>query len=177
MIVADGILDAIPPGTGLMAVAALLVVLAFYLFVRKMGAPIVRIVLLILSLIVLSGYLSAGSPEPLRRVTLSMLSPKSGAVVPARHPVPVMLALGGAQVVPMSTQTFLSPPPANAGHIHILVDGKLTSMQMSELAEVTLGPGRHTIAAEFVDPYHRSYFPRIIDRVHVTARQGLVGGG
>jgi hypothetical protein len=125
----------------------------------------------------ISGYLSAGSPEPPRRVTLSILSPKSGAVVPARHPVPVMLALGGAQVVPMSTQTFLSPPPADAGHIHILVDGKLTSMQMSGLAEVTLGPGKHTIAAEFVDPYHRSYFPRIIDRVHVTARQDLVGGG
>ncbi|MDP9225862.1 MAG: DUF4399 domain-containing protein [Actinomycetota bacterium] len=176
MIVADGVLDAIPPGPGLVAAAALLVATAVYLFVSKRGAPILRIVLLILALIVLSGYLSAGSPKPPPRVTLTILSPANGAVVPAGHPIPLMLAITGAKLIPSSTQTFLTPPPANAGHIHILVDGRLNSLQMTGTAQVVLPAGRHTIAAEFVDPYHRSFSPRIIDRVHVIAKKGLVKG-
>jgi hypothetical protein len=166
---ADGILDSIPPGPGLLAVAALLAIAALYLFVRRRGAPIVRVALLVLSLTVLTGYLSAGSPRPPPRVTLRVLSPSEGEIVPAGEPIPVLLQLKGAVLVPPTVQSFSTPPPSNAGHIHILVDGKL--VQSTGRAQVTLSPGEHSVAAEFVDPYHRSFSPRIIDTVKVVARR------
>jgi hypothetical protein len=175
MIVADGILDSIPPGPGLVVLALLLAAIAVYLFVRKQGAPILRIALLILALIVLSGYLSAGSPKPPPQVTIKVISPTSHEVLPADQPIPVVLQLKGAQLVPATTQTFASPPPANAGHIHILVDGHLSAMQMTGQARVVLPPGKHSVSAEFVDPYHRSFSPRIIDTVPVIAKR--TGGG
>ncbi|MEA2509152.1 MAG: hypothetical protein QOG21_1234 [Actinomycetota bacterium] len=166
---ADGILDSIPPGPGLLGVAALLAILGAYLFVRRRGAPILRVALLVLSLTVLTGYLSAGSPKPPPRVTLRVLSPADGEVVPAGKSIPVLLQLKGAVLIPPTTQSFSTPPPSNAGHIHILVDGRL--VQSTGQAQVTLSPGRHSVAAEFVDPYHRSFSPRIIDSVTVVARR------
>lgn len=166
---ADGILDSIPPGPGLVALAALFAGAALYLFVRRQGAPIIRLALLVLSLTVLSGYLSAGSPKPPPRVTLRVLSPTEGEVVHAGSPIPVLLQLKAAVLVPPTTQSFSTPPPSNAGHIHILVDGRL--VQSTGQARVTLAPGRHSVSAEFVDPYHRSFSPRIIDTVHVVAQR------
>jgi hypothetical protein len=171
MILADGILDSIPPGPGLVALAVLLAALSVYLFVRKKGSPLVWIALLLLAVTLLSGYLSAGSPKSPTRVTITVVSPKDGAIVPADRPIPVLLQLRGARLVPASVQTFRSPPPANGGHIHILVDGQVTTMQGQVGAQVVLSPGKHSIAAEFVDPYHRSFSPRIIDTVRVTARR------
>lgn len=175
MLLADGFLDSIPPGPALLAVAALLVAAALYLFLRRRGAPIVRIALLVLALTVLTGYLSAGSPKPPPRATIRLVSPTEGEVVPAGSPIPLLIQLQGAVLVPPTTQTFATPPPANAGHIHVLVDGRLRSMQLSGRAQVTLSPGRHSIAVEFVDPYHRSFSPRIIDSVKVIARSGAGG--
>jgi hypothetical protein len=166
---ADGILDSIPPGPGLLAVAALLAIAALYLFIRRRGAPIVRVALLVFALTVLTGYLSAGSPKPPPRVTLRVLSPSDGEIVPAGKSIPVLLQLKGAVLVPPTVQSFSTPPPANAGHIHILVDGKL--VQSTGQADVILSSGRHSVAAEFVDPYHRSFSPRIIDSVKVVARR------
>jgi len=176
MLLADGFLDSIPPGPALLAVAALLVAAALYLFLRRRGAPILRIVLFVLALAVLSGYLSAGSPKPPARVTIQLLSPKDGGVVPAGEPIPLLFQLKGAVLVPPTIQTFATPPPPNAGHIHILIDGQLQSLQQSGQAQVTLSPGQHSIAVEFVDPYHRSFSPRIIDSVHVVARRAGAGG-
>jgi hypothetical protein len=167
---ADGLLDSIPPGPGLLAIAALLAALALYLFVRKRGTPIVRVGLLILALTVLSGYLSAGSPKPPPRARIKLLSPPQGDVVPAGDPIPVLIQLTGAVLVPPAVQSLSSPPPINAGHIHILVDGKVRSMQATGEPRVVLSPGPHSIRAEFVDPYHRSFSPRIIDTVNVVAR-------
>jgi hypothetical protein len=169
-LLADGLLDSIPPGPGLLGVAALLAALGLYLFVRKRGTPIVRVGLLVLALAVLSGYLSAGSPKPPPRVRIKVLSPTQGEVVPAGDPIPVLLQLTGALIVPPAVQNPASPPPANAGHIHLLVDGKVRSMQATGQPRVILSPGPHSIAAEFVDPYHRSFSPRIIDTVDVVAR-------
>ncbi len=176
MLLADGFLDSIPPGPALLTVAALLVAAAVYLFLRRRGAPIVRIALLILALSVLTGYLSAGSPKPPPRATIRLLSPTDGEVLPAGTPIPLLIQLRGAVLVPPTIQTFATPPPANAGHIHILVDGHLRTMQLSGRAQVTLSPGRHSIAVEFVDPYHRSFSPRIIDSVNVIARRSGAGG-
>jgi hypothetical protein len=177
VIVADGILDSIPPGPALVAVAAFLAAIAVYLFLRQKGAPILWIGLLIVALTVLTGYLSAGSPKPPPRVKLQVLSPTEGEVLPSGRPIPVLLDLQGAELVPTSVQTFSSPPPANAGHIHILVDGRLKTMPPSGRAQVTLTPGSHSISAEFVDPYHRSFSPRILDTVHVIAGDGSAGSG
>src|SRR5919199_6746527 len=96
VVLADGILDSIPPGPGLIAVAALLAGVALYLVVRRKGAPIVRVLLLILAITVVTGYLSAGSPQPPKRVTIRILAPAAGEVVPAGRPVPVLVQVKGA---------------------------------------------------------------------------------
>ena len=75
------------------------------------------------------------SPTAAPGGTIRVLSPREGEVVPAGRPDPRVAELKGAVLVSTKVQSFPTPPPPNAGHIHILVDGRLRSVQP------TGGPG------------------------------------
>jgi hypothetical protein len=58
--------------------------------------------------------------------------------------------------------------------LHVYVDNELVSMPSSSSPTVTLRPGRHTIAVEFVDSRHVSYSPRVTDEIIVRATSARI---
>ena len=99
---------------------------------------------------------SSGS-RPSSTAKLSILSPKNGSVVkgPTIH---VELSLQGAQIV-KQTSTDLSP---DKGHMHVLLDGSLISMNYSLGEEIPdVGPGPHRVEVEFVATDHAPFDPRV----------------
>jgi hypothetical protein len=99
---------------------------------------------------------SSGS-RPSSTAELSILSPKNGSVVkgPTIH---LKLSLQGAQIV-KQTSTDLSP---DKGHVHVLLDGSLISMNYSLGDEIPdVGPGPHRIEVEFVATDHAPFDPRV----------------
>ena len=99
---------------------------------------------------------SSGS-RPSSTATLSIVSPKNGSVVkgPTIH---LKLSLEGAHIV-KQTSTNLSP---DEGHVHVLLDGSLISMNYSLGDEIhDVGPGAHRIEVEFVATDHAPFDPRV----------------
>jgi hypothetical protein len=110
-----------------------------------------------------SGGAPADSPSPSSvsrpssTAKLSILSPKNGSVVKAPT-VHLKLSLQGAQIV-KQTSTDLS---ADKGHVHVLLDGSLISMNYSLGDEIhDVGPGLHRIQVEFVATDHAPFDPRV----------------
>jgi hypothetical protein len=99
---------------------------------------------------------SSGS-RPSSTAKLSILSPKNGSIVkgPIVH---LELSLQGAHIVEQ-TSTDLSP---DEGHVHVLLDGSLISMNYSLGDEIhDVGPGLHRIQVEFVATDHAPFDPRV----------------
>ena len=95
--------------------------------------------------------------RPSSTAELSILSPKNGSVVKAPT-VHLKLSLQGAQIV-KQTSTDLSP---DKGHVHVLLDGSLISMNYSLGDEIhDVGPGTHRIEVEFVATDHAPFDPRV----------------
>ena len=95
--------------------------------------------------------------RPSSTAKLSILSPKNGSVVQAPT-IHLKLSLQGAQIV-KQTSTDLSP---DKGHVHVLLDGSLISMNYSLGDEIhDVGPGTHRIEVEFVATDHAPFDPRV----------------
>jgi hypothetical protein len=96
--------------------------------------------------------------RPATTARLEITSPASGEVFrgdPAT--VRVTIRLDGGQVVPF-TSLRLVP---NEGHIHLFLDGALVSMTTGLTAQITVPPGPHELAAEFVAVDHGSFDPQV----------------
>jgi hypothetical protein len=101
---------------------------------------------------------STSAARPPSTATLSILSPRPGQVFhgnPAR--VEVRLRLTGARIVPI-TSTRITP---DRGHIHLFLDGALISMTFGTRQRLEVGPGRHTLEAEFVATDHAPFNPDV----------------
>lgn len=95
--------------------------------------------------------------RPSSTAKLSILSPRNGSVVKGSI-VHLELSLQGAQIV-KQTSTQLSP---DKGHVHVLLDGSLISMNYSLGDEIPdVGPGAHRIEVEFVATDHAPFDPRV----------------
>lgn len=105
-----------------------------------------------------------GSSEAPSDVAVRIVSPQDGEEVPAGEPVDVSVELDGAE---LTEETSGDDP--RKGHIHIFVDETLASMPTSLNNPVTLEPGEHEVAVEFVGADHSQFEPRIMDSVEVTA--------
>jgi cytochrome c oxidase assembly factor CtaG len=103
-------------------------------------------------------------PSPTTRMRLEVVTPADGQVIASRE-VPVGLQLlepSGAGWTPMMR---LSP---STGHIHIAVDGRVTSMAWSPSTAVQVPPGRHVVTVEFVAGDHRPFSPRVLVTRQIT---------
>ena len=97
------------------------------------------------------------SSRPSSTAKLSILSPKSGAVVTGST-VNLELSLEGAHIV-KQTSTDLSP---DEGHVHVLLDGSLISMNYRLDDDIPdVAPGTHRIEVEFVATDHSPFDPRV----------------
>ena len=60
-------------------------------------------------------------------------------------------------------------PPDQLGDLHVYVDDKLQSMQVTDVLEVELKPGTFTVGVEAAQPNHASFDPMILDEIELTA--------
>jgi hypothetical protein len=162
------------PDLELFLFAAGLLVLGVVLFLQKTAKPVVSVVLLIAAFAVGTGAFAFGGsssttsssgtvPAP-DGVDVQITTPDDGSSVPAGRPLTVEADLNGGRL----TAATESDDPTQ-GHLHVFVDDELISMPTSPAQEVELEAGDHTIVVEFTTADHRSFEPRIVDSIEVTA--------
>ena len=98
----------------------------------------------------------AAGDRPRSTATLRIVEPAIGAIVAS--PLTVRLELEGGKIIEKATQN-LKP---DEGHIHVLMDGKLQSMNYELTQELTAPVGRHVLQAEFVAGDHAPFEPRVV---------------
>lgn len=146
-------------------IAIALIVLAVVLYFNKNVKTSGSVVLLVLGLAMgAATFVFAPGPTDVSGVSMAIMSPDDGADVPAGEPIDVEVALQGATTQPTATGDEV------VGHIHVFVDGQLLQMPNDTSTELELEPGDHTLAIEFVGDDHRSFEPKVIEQVEVTAR-------
>ena len=165
------------PDIEMMLLAVALLFLGVTFFIQKSTKPAVPVLLLVGALGVGAGAFavgasstddhsnSAGVVGAPQGVAVSITSPADGDTVPAGETVELTVELTGAELI---AETESDDP--TQGHLHIFIDGTLTSMPSTTTNEVELEPGDHTIAVEFTTANHRSFDPRIQDAIRVTAQ-------
>jgi len=95
-------------------------------------------------------------PRPASPATLTITTPQNGATLsgPTVH---VSMDLENATITSATTAS-ISP---TLGHIHLYVDGALTSMNYSTEEDLPVTPGTYAIKAEFVASDHAPFSPRV----------------
>jgi hypothetical protein len=161
------------PDIEVLLIAVALLGLGIALFMQKTTKPYVPVVLLALAMAVGAGAFAIGGnssagpsgtlPAP-DGLSIRIESPADGTEVPANRPFNVEARVTGGEI---SNATQSTDP--RVGHLHVFVDGQLISMPSVTTQEVELEPGEHTIVVEFTAADHRSYKPRIMDSIKVTA--------
>lgn len=103
--------------------------------------------------------------RPATTARLEVLAPPDGASFFGR--VPVRVRVAGGRLAPSAA---LANQP-NEGHLHIAVDGQVTSMVGTENQDVAVPLGEHRITVEFVANDHVAFCPTVTvsRRVIVTA--------
>jgi hypothetical protein len=114
--------------------------------------------------------LAPGTVRPASTATLSITQPTRDARVTTEE-LTVELDLRGGTIV-QATTTNVTP---TTGHIHLSLDGSLVSMtygtdQIVDLSGV--GPGPHTLTAEFVAADHLPFSPRVQASVRFVKAAG-----
>jgi hypothetical protein len=101
---------------------------------------------------------TALGPRPASTAKLTILTPRNGQTISSQTPQ-VRLGLQGAKIV-TQTSTHIRP---DQGHIHLLVDGKLVTMNygLNERLPI-LSPGQHLVQVEFVAADHAPFEPRVL---------------
>jgi len=95
-------------------------------------------------------------PRPSSPAVVTIVEPKNGAEITGSS-VHVVLTLTGGTIV---TQTSTAIKP-DEGHIHLLVDNVLVSMNYGLEQDVPVHPGTYVLKAEFVAADHAPFSPRV----------------
>jgi len=95
-------------------------------------------------------------PRPSSPAMLTITAPVNGATVTGSS-VHVSMTLTGATITSVTTAS-ISP---TLGHIHLYVDGSLTSMNYSTEEDLPVTPGSYVLRAEFVAADHAPFDPRV----------------
>jgi hypothetical protein len=136
-----------------------------------------RLALAALAVVVLGACSSGGgststpapttlAARPTSTAKLTILAPRNGQTI-SRHTPEVRLDLTGAKIVSQTT-TRLRP---DQGHIHLLVDGKLVTMNYGLNERLpSLTPGQHLVQVEFVAADHAPFEPRVLTQAAFTVK-------
>lgn len=110
-------------------------------------------------------------PPPATRMRLEVVSPVDGQALSSDE-VRINVQLlepAGAGWTPVRQ---LVP---GAGHIHVSVDGRVTSMGWSPSVAIPLPPGRHAVTVELVAADHRPFSPRVLVTRRITIQSQAAG--
>ena len=88
---------------------------------------------------------------------ISIVEPAQGALINGNK-MRVLISLEGGKVIPQATRTI----KPDEGHIHLSLDGKLSTMTYGLDQEIEVAPGNHILQAEFVAGDHAPFKPRVI---------------
>lgn len=88
---------------------------------------------------------------------MAIVEPAQGAQITGNK-LRVVISLEGGKIIPQATKDI----KPNEGHIHLNLDGKLSTMTYGLDQEIEVTPGRHILQAEFVAGDHAPFKPRII---------------
>lgn len=156
-------------------------VLGVFFFFQKNVKPQASVVLLVVAVALAVGAFTIDSgsgtdtasgsgdgesigPSP---VVVTIAEPQDGATVPAGEELELQVELDGGELVNESAGT-----DPTKGHLHIYVDGALTTMPSVVNPPVSgdlLGEGEHEITVEFTRADHRSFDPRVTAEITVVA--------
>jgi hypothetical protein len=101
---------------------------------------------------------AATAPRPSSPAKLTIVTPRNGQTVPRDRPE-VRVDLTGAKIVNQTTTRI----EGDQGHLHLLVDGKLVTMNYGLSQRLPqLPPGQHVVQVEFVAADHAPFDPRIL---------------
>jgi hypothetical protein len=144
-------------------VAAGLLALGIIMFVQKSAKPIMSVAVILAGIVVGTGaFVWRNAPSSAQGTRVVITNPKPGDVVPAGKPVKLDVGLQGGSLAASTNAT-------DGGHLHVFVDGKLVNMPATLTPEVRFRPGGRELAVEYVDSAHRSYQPKVIDQIRITA--------
>jgi hypothetical protein len=114
-----------------------------------------------------SGSTTTGATRPRTNATLQIVSPAPNDRT--GPDVRVTMRLDGAHLAP-ATQTGGAVRP-DEGHIHLSLDGTLIAMPLRLVEPLPhLGPGSHTVEAEFVASDHMPFDNRVVAAVSFDVR-------
>jgi len=97
------------------------------------------------------------SERPASTATMSIVEPAQGAVIEGNR-MRVVISLENARIVPEATRTIRP----DEGHMHLSLDGQLSTMTYGLDQEIEVEPGNHILQAEFVAGDHAPFNPRVI---------------
>ena len=101
---------------------------------------------------------AATAPRPSSPAKLTIVTPRNGQTVHQDRPQ-VRVDLSGAKIVNQTTTRI----EGDQGHLHLLVDGKLVTMNYGLSQRLPqLPPGQHVVQVEFVAADHAPFDPRIL---------------
>lgn len=101
--------------------------------------------------------------RPMTGASLTILSPSEGETLDTTE-VPVSLEVEGGEIVSMATTENVE----GEGHVHISLDGSLTSMLGESEQTITVQPGEHELEVEYVANDHAPFCTRIVDRARFS---------
>ena len=110
---------------------------------------------------------TASASRPSSPAKLTIVTPRNGQTVHQTRPE-VRLDLAGARIVNQTTTSI----QGDEGHIHLLVDGKLVTMNYGLRQRLPQLPaGQHVVQVEFVAADHAPFEPRVLTQAaFVVAR-------
>jgi hypothetical protein len=112
------------------------------------------------SLVLIKGRWAANRPAATAR--LEILSPPPGSIFRGEPGVvPVRLRLVGGLVGGRIVSFTSAKPLPNVGHVHVYLDGKLTSMSPGLAGRIEVLPGTHELEADFVASDHGPFKPAV----------------
>lgn len=88
---------------------------------------------------------------------MAILEPAQGAEITAPR-MRVLISLEGARIIPRATTTI----KPDEGHVHLSLNGELSTMTYGLDQEIDITPGTHILQAEYVAGDHAPFNPRII---------------
>jgi hypothetical protein len=161
------------PEIEFLILAGACLLLGVFFFFQKNVKPQASVVLLAVAIALAIGAFAVdttpdqGESIGSSPVVVSVAEPEDGVTVPAGEALALRVELDGGELVDESSGT-----DPTKGHLHIYVDGQLTSMPSVQTPRVPgswLREGEHEITVEFTRADHRSFDPRVTTTITVVA--------
>jgi hypothetical protein len=110
---------------------------------------------------------TVAAARPSSPAKLTIETPRNGQTVSQSRPE-VRLELTGAKIVDQTTTHI----QGTEGHIHLVVDGKLVTMNYGLRQRLPrLPPGQHVVQVEFVAADHAPFEPRVLTQAAFQVTQ------